>query len=68
MTPRVFTLLEKDKGLLDNPAARAYFFTAEGKPRPVGTLLRNPDTRGRFASSPRRVPTRSTPARSPGTW
>ena len=43
MTPRVFTLLGKDQGLLDNPAARAYFFTAEGKPKPIGTLLRNPD-------------------------
>ena len=43
MTPRVFTLLEKDKGLVDNPAARAYFFTAEGKPRPVGTVMRNPE-------------------------
>jgi gamma-glutamyltranspeptidase/glutathione hydrolase len=43
MSARVFTLLEKDKGLSDNPAARAYFFTAEGRPKPVGTIMRNPE-------------------------
>jgi len=43
MSPRVFTLLEKDKGLLENPAARAYFFTPEGKPRPVGSTMKNPE-------------------------
>ena len=43
MTPRVFTLLEKDRGLVDNPAARAYFFTAEGRPKPVGTVMKNPE-------------------------
>ncbi len=31
MSARVFTLLEKDKGLADNPAARAYFFTRRGQ-------------------------------------
>ncbi len=43
MSPRVFALLEKDKGLKDNAQARAYFFTEAGAPKPVGTILRNPE-------------------------
>ncbi len=31
------------RGLAEQPAARAYFFTADGKARPVGTVLRNPE-------------------------
>ena len=44
-----------DKGLADEPAARAYFFDADGKPSAAGTLLRNPELRPRrCASSPRK--------------
>jgi gamma-glutamyltranspeptidase / glutathione hydrolase len=32
-----------DKGLADEPAARAYFFDAEGRPKAVGTIQRNPE-------------------------
>ena len=42
LSPRVHALLEKDKGLSDDPAARAMFFGADGKPLPAGTVIRNP--------------------------
>lgn len=41
ISPRLHELLTKDKGLSDQPTSRAYFFTADGKPKPVGTVLRN---------------------------
>ena len=43
LTPRLYELLTKDKGLIDQPASRAYFFGEDGKPKPVGTVLRNPE-------------------------
>ena len=43
MSPRLFELVGKDKSLADQPATRAYFFGADGKPRPVGTLVKNPE-------------------------
>ncbi len=44
VSPRLHSLLSQDRGgLARNPAARAYFFDAAGKPRSVGTLLRNPE-------------------------
>ena len=42
MSPRLFTLAGKDKSLAEQPAARDYFFGADGRPKPVGTLLKNP--------------------------
>ncbi|HRE14265.1 MAG TPA: gamma-glutamyltransferase, partial [Usitatibacteraceae bacterium] len=42
LSPRVHALLEKDKGLSDDPAARAMFFGEGGKPLPAGTVIRNP--------------------------
>ncbi|HQY47431.1 MAG TPA: gamma-glutamyltransferase [Usitatibacteraceae bacterium] len=42
MSPRLHTLVGKDKALAAQPAARDYFFGADGQPKPVGTLLRNP--------------------------
>jgi gamma-glutamyltranspeptidase/glutathione hydrolase len=42
MSPRLHTLLGAEKHLAADAAARAYFFQADGTPRPVGTLLRNP--------------------------
>lgn len=41
MSPRLFTLVGKDRSLAGQPAARAYFLGEDGQPRPVGTLLRN---------------------------
>lgn len=43
MTPRLHELLTRDKSLIEQPAARAYFFDAEGKPRALGSTLRNPE-------------------------
>jgi gamma-glutamyltranspeptidase/glutathione hydrolase len=43
MSPRLHTLLAGEKHLAATPAARAYFFAADGAPKPVGTMLRNPE-------------------------
>ena len=43
VSPRFAKLTGEDKGLADEPAARAYFFDAEGKPKAVGTIIRNPE-------------------------
>jgi gamma-glutamyltranspeptidase/glutathione hydrolase len=42
VSARFAKLVGDDKGLADEPAARAYFFDAEGKPRAVGAMMRNP--------------------------
>ena len=43
ITPRFNKLIGDDKGLADEPAARAYFFDAAGEPKAVGTVLKNPE-------------------------
>ena len=43
LSPRVQGMVARDKSLAQDAAARAYFFTADGKPQPAGALLRNPD-------------------------
>lgn len=43
ISPRLYTLLEQMPRLAVNPAITRYFFLPDGKPKPVGTLLRNPD-------------------------
>ena len=43
ISPRLHQLIGRTRHLADLPAARAYFFTAEGKPKPAGTLLKNSD-------------------------
>lgn len=40
--PRLAVSLAGDQYLKDDPAARAYFFDADGNPWPAGTILRNP--------------------------
>jgi gamma-glutamyltranspeptidase/glutathione hydrolase len=42
MSPRLHKLVGDDRGLADEPAARAYFFDASGAPKAVGTVIRNP--------------------------
>lgn len=42
LPPRLHALLAADTRLADDPAARAYFYTADGRPKAAGTLLRNP--------------------------
>ncbi|MDZ7651301.1 MAG: gamma-glutamyltransferase [Burkholderiaceae bacterium] len=51
ISPRLHTLLAGEKHLSGSPAARAYFYTAGSTPKPVGTMLRNPD----FASTLRTI-------------
>src|SRR5258706_1999830 len=44
MSPRLHTLLAGERHLAPNsPAAAAYFYNADGSPKPVGALLRNPE-------------------------
>jgi len=43
MSPRLHTLLAADKFLSRDASARAYFYNADGAPKAVGTVMRNPD-------------------------
>jgi gamma-glutamyltranspeptidase/glutathione hydrolase len=43
VSPRLNTLLKSEPHLARDPAARAYFFQANGEPVAVGTHLRNPE-------------------------
>ncbi|TFW17782.1 gamma-glutamyltransferase [Duganella callida] len=43
VSPRLNALISYDKYLMRDPTARAYFYDADGKPRPVGYLLKNPE-------------------------
>ncbi|NVO08133.1 MAG: gamma-glutamyltransferase, partial [Rhodoferax sp.] len=43
VSPRMATLLAAEDALKTDPAARAYFYDASGKPWPEGHLLRNPE-------------------------
>ncbi|MYM95878.1 gamma-glutamyltransferase [Duganella vulcania] len=43
VSPRLNALLNYDRYLARDPVARAYFFGEDGKPRPVGYLLKNPE-------------------------
>ncbi|MEW5879136.1 MAG: gamma-glutamyltransferase family protein [Pseudomonadota bacterium] len=43
VSPRLHTLLAAEKHLAKNDAARAYFYNADGTPKAVGTLLKNPE-------------------------
>jgi gamma-glutamyltranspeptidase/glutathione hydrolase len=42
LSPRLHLLLASEKYLKSDPAAAAYFYQADGTPKPVGTVLRNP--------------------------
>jgi gamma-glutamyltranspeptidase/glutathione hydrolase len=43
VSPRLNALISYDKFLARDPVARAYFYDADGKPRPVGYILKNPE-------------------------
>ncbi|MDF2094956.1 gamma-glutamyltransferase [Aquibaculum arenosum] len=51
ISPRLAGQIAADEYLQTDPTARAYFYTAEGAPKPAGTPLRNPD----YAESLRRI-------------
>ncbi|MFC4173024.1 gamma-glutamyltransferase [Microvirga sp. GCM10011540] len=42
ISPRLNGLLTQEKYLQNDPVARAYFYEADGTPKAVGTILRNP--------------------------
>jgi len=42
VTPRLSASIDKAEGLADEPAARKYFFDADGQPWPAGHTLKNP--------------------------
>ncbi|MES2026322.1 MAG: gamma-glutamyltransferase [Pseudomonadota bacterium] len=42
VSPRLATLLQSETYLKNDPVAAAYFYDKDGKPRPVGYLLKNP--------------------------
>ena len=42
VSPRLNSLLQNEKYLPADPEARAYFYTPDGKPLPVGHVLKNP--------------------------
>lgn len=42
ISPRLHSLLEKDRFLKTDPTARSYFYTEKGTAKPIGTLLKNP--------------------------
>ncbi|MCB8822289.1 gamma-glutamyltransferase [Microvirga rosea] len=42
ISPRLNGLLSQETYLPNNPLARAYFYEADGKPKAVGTILKNP--------------------------
>lgn len=43
VSPRLNSLLQNEKYLPADAQARAYFYTADGKPLPVGHVLKNPE-------------------------
>lgn len=51
VSPRLHALLKEADSLRANPAAAAYFFDADGRPWPVGHVLRNPG----YADTLRRI-------------
>jgi gamma-glutamyltranspeptidase/glutathione hydrolase len=58
MSPRLNTLLAAEKYLHRDAAARAYFYNADGTPKAIGTVLRNPE----FAATLRAIATRGADA------
>jgi gamma-glutamyltranspeptidase/glutathione hydrolase len=43
ISPRFHRLVGEDKTLWDEPATQVYFFGPDKQPKPVGTVLRNPE-------------------------
>jgi gamma-glutamyltranspeptidase/glutathione hydrolase len=43
LSPRLHALLGWDRFLRRDPYAARYFYETEGRPKPIGTLLRNPE-------------------------
>jgi len=53
VTPRLHLMISKSRGLAENAKAGGYFFDSQGRPWPVGHVLKNPalaDTLNRIAT------------------
>ena len=61
------SIRSRETGAL-TPCGRALFYEADGKPKPVGTIVRNPELAAFLERSRRAAPTLSTPARPPRRW
>ena len=55
ITPRMFTMMSNYGGHVD-AWGKAYLLGADGKPKPVGTILKNPDQAAFFARIARKGP------------
>jgi len=42
VSPRLYQLLAGESALRENEAAKAFYYEANGNPKPVGTILKNP--------------------------
>jgi gamma-glutamyltranspeptidase / glutathione hydrolase len=49
ISPRLYEELKSDRFMARFPAAAAYFLQPDGTPKPIGTILRNPDLARTFA-------------------
>jgi gamma-glutamyltranspeptidase/glutathione hydrolase len=43
LSPRLHELIASEHALVRDAAAREYFYTADGKPKPAGTVIKNPE-------------------------
>ncbi|MBV8049254.1 MAG: gamma-glutamyltransferase [Paludibacterium sp.] len=43
LSPRLYGLLAGERFLAQDATARRYFYNPDGRPKPIGTLLKNPD-------------------------
>ena len=43
ISPRLYELLASDSAFENNPVARAFYYQPDGKPKAVGTVLKNPE-------------------------
>ncbi len=43
LSQRTHTLLQRNHAMAAGTAAREYFFTEDGRPKPAGTIMRNPE-------------------------
>ncbi|AQW30758.1 gamma-glutamyltransferase family protein [Ralstonia syzygii subsp. celebesensis] len=56
ISPRLFTQIAADPSIAGAPEMAAYFLTPEGKPKPVGTIVKNPQLAQTLREIARRGP------------
>ena len=68
MSPRLYTLLVQETRLQADANARRYFFGEDGRPRPVGSPVAQPDYADTCAALPARARPEFYRGRWPQTW